>query len=582
MSAHGLAAPRPAPWRWIGDAIWRIEHEFERAKAENRASDNVRVRMVFILALFMAGFVALGVGATRAALFTDGVRSPWRASLPPGSRADLVDRNGQLLAIDLPVYSLYLDPELIWDTEETRRVLGPLAPAESRARLERALAGDRRLKIFGPFTSEIRDRIDGLGLPGVSFEMEAGRSYPLGPTASHLIGYARNDGQGMAGAEGALDEQVRAAAGQGPVMLSLDLKVQAALEEELTFTMERHAALAAVGVVTTVRTGEILAMASLPDAEPGLLAESGAARQNRAAGAVYEMGSTFKVFAFAMGLDSGRVDLNDVYDVATPLRVRGQTINDSHRGDGVYDLRQVFLESSNIGTAKMALDVGPDIMGAYYQRFGLTETVPVELAEATRPLAPTDWTEQVAANTSFGHGIAVSPLHVAAGMGAILNGGEYVPLTILRRDDAPAPLRRVISPATSRMMLDLMRDNAVEGTGKNAERLAPGFSLGGKTGTAEKPENGTYARNKLVSSFAAVFPTDGPLDADRYLVLVLFDEPHTSAEQPGRPTGGIVGAPTAGRVINRIAPFLGVPRTSSEPEKPPVVIADAAPVGVLD
>lgn len=572
MTIAGPSIAKPPAWRWIGDAVWRIEHAFERAKVEGRAADDVRVRMVFILALFIAGFVSLAVGATRAAVFPSHGRTSWSASLPPGSRADLVDRNGQLLAIDLTVYSLYVDPSLIWNKDETRRVLGALIPADDRERLDRALEGNKRLKVFGPFSSDVRDAIDGYGLPGVSFEPEAGRSYPRGDMAAHLIGFSGADGVGLSGAELALDDQLRAQSGKGPVALSLDLRVQGALEDELRTTLLRHNAAGAVGIVTNVRTGEILAMASLPDAAPDKMAQSPAdERLNRAATSVYEMGSTFKIFSLAMGLDSGKVTLDNRYDVATPLHIRGQTIHDSHSETGTYSLREVFIHSSNIGTARMALDVGAQTMQPYFENFGLTRAAPIELKESARPLAPTKWTEQVVANTAFGHGIAVTPLSLAAGAGAIMNGGKYVPLTILRRDTAPAPLRQVVSEHTSRTMIDLMRDNAVNGTGRNADITAPGYRVGGKTGTAEKPMNGTYARNTLVSSFAAVFPTDAPIGADRYLVLIIVDEPHTSSEAPGRPTGAIVSAPTAGRVINRIAPFLGVARGVDT--RPPTILA---------
>ncbi len=564
MTVSGLTPPRPLAWRWLTSAIWWIEHEFERSKAENRPADSVRFRMVFILAVFVAGFSALALGAGRAALVSK--PSAWRASLPAGSRADLVDRHGDLLAIDLPVYNLYLDPALIWDKAETRRVLGPLLPAAAGPRMDETLAGTKRVKIFGPFPQAVRDRIDSLGLPGINFEAEAGRSYPLGSEASHLVGYVRNDGMGMLGAEGALDQQIRTQAGQGPVVLALDLKVQAALEGELQATVLRHSAKAAVGLVTNIRTGEILAMASLPDTTPDRLASDMNANVNKAASARYEMGSTFKIFSLAMGLDSGKVTLDTKYDVGNPLVLSGQTIHDSHSESGFYNLHEVFIHSSNIGAARMALQVGGDIMGPYYEKFGLTRAAPIELRESARPLAPKVWSTNVVANTAFGHGIAVSPLAVAAGVGAIMNGGQYVPLTILKRDGPPATVRQVVSQDTSRKMLDLMRANAVEGTGKSAEAAAPGFSVGGKTGTAEKPMNGTYARETLVSSFAAIFPTDTPFGTDKYFVLILVDEPHTSAEAPGRPTGGIVAAPTAGRVINRIAPFLGVSRRSATPQ----------------
>ena len=575
MTVASLPPQRSFAWRWLNAAVWWIEHEFERARAGNKPADSVRMRMVFILAAFIAGFSALGIGAVKAALSPAPV-SAWRASLPSGSRADLVDRRGDLLAMDLTNWNLYLDPKLIWDQAETRRVLTPLLTPSAQARMQAILTSGKRGKVFGPFPQGLRDQLDHMGLPGVAFEAEAGRSYPLGTEAAHLIGYVRNDGQGMAGAEGALDAVIHSQAGKGPVALALDLKVQAALEDELKATIARHTAKGAVGLVTNIRTGEILAMSSLPDNTPDKIAGDLSANMNMAASARFEMGSTFKVFTVAAGLDSGRVTLNSKYDVNTPLVLPGQTIHDSHRSLAVKNLHEVFTHSSNIGAARMALEVGSPTMVPYYERFGLLDAAPIELKESARPLVPGPkaWTTNALANRAFGHGMAVSPLAVAAGVGAIMNGGEYVPLTILKRDEAPKAVRRVVSPETSRQMLDLMRANVVDGTGRSAEILAPGFGVGGKTGTAEKPVNGSYARSTLVSSFAAVFPTDAPLGADRYFVLILVDEPNVSAEAPGRPTGGIVGAPTAGRVINRIAPFLGVERRATTPEPRPVATLD--------
>ncbi len=564
MSAAGMGSPRPLPWRWASRAIWWIEHEFERAKAENRPADSVRFRMVFILAVFIAGFTALALGAARAALSPQ--HSGLGLVLPAGSRADLVDRNGALLAVDLPVYDLYLDPALDWNYAETRRVLAPLIPAAALTRVDETLTGKKRQKIFGPFPQAVRDRIDSMGLPGVSFEAEAGRSYPLGSEASHMIGFVRNDGQGMLGAEGALDKQIRAQAGAAPVVLSLDLKVQAALEDELQKTLVRHSAKAGVGLVTNIRTGEILGMASLPDTTPDKLALDTNVGLNRAASGRYEMGSTFKIFTLAAGLDSGKVTLESKYDVGNPLVIPGQTIHDSHKESGFFNLHDVFVHSSNIGAARMALEVGGDTISSYFDKFGLLKAAPIELRETASPIARGPWNTSAVANRAFGHGISVSPLALAAGVGAIMNGGRYVPLTIVKRDGPPPAGRQVISPQTSALMLGLMRDNVVQGTGKPAELAAPGFSIGGKTGTAEVPKNGVYLKTTLVSSFAAVFPTDAPAGADKYFVLILVDEPEVSAEEPGRPTGSIVAAPTVGRVINRIAPFLSVTRRATAPQ----------------
>lgn len=564
--------PRPLALRWLSSALWRVEHAFERARAEGQAED-AKLRIFFVTAIFAAAFITLGVGATRAALFSGlgGDNAP--LALPMGARADLVDRNGQLLAVDLPYYAMFVDRREIWDTDETRRRLDPLLPIIARARLEKALGLKKRVQIVTPLSAQEKAHISDMGLPGVSFEPEERRSYPLGDTAAHLVGYAGAGGVGLSGSELALDKQLRAQAGRRPVALAMDLRVQAALDDEVARTASEHGAFGAVGLVTNIRTGEILAMSSWPAAPPERLAETERANTDRVANSVFEMGSTFKVFSVAMGLDSGVARLDSTFSTA-PLVLPGQTINDYHAGKPVLSLSEVFTHSSNIGTGRLALQAGADNLTTYFKRFGLFTAAPVELKDSAHPLLPRKWNDNIVATTSFGHSISVTPMMMAAGYGAIMNGGRYVPLTILKRDAPPtAGTRQVVKPETSRIMLDLMRANVVEGSGKSAEAAAPGYRIGGKTGTADKVgPNGGYHSGQLISSFAAIFPTDGPLGIDRYFVMVLVDEPHANATDPRRPIGGVAAAPYVGRVVNRIAPFLGVARAST-----PLPIAAPAP-----
>lgn len=575
----GLSAPRFRGLpniRWLFDGIWRIEHAFERAKAEGRPADDVRIRMVFILAVFAAGFLTLGYGAAKTAIFPSATRSGQLSSLPPGSRADIVDRNGQLLAIDLPYYNLYIDARMIWDQEETRQRLGAVLPPSARARLEQALTSRRRTKIIGPLTPRQREAIDDMGLPGVTFETEARREYPLGATAAHLLGFSGADEHSRSGVEKAFDEQILRQAGGEPFMLAMDLRVQAALEDELRKTMRDTAAAGAVGVVTNIRTGEILAVASLPDAPPSQLAGS-PAETNRAWQSVYEMGSTFKIFTLALGLDSGMVNMNTRFDVSTPLMLPGRPINDFHGSKGSLSLAEVFTHSSNIGTGKLALHVGRPTLTKYFRDFGLYNAAPTELPGSAKPLLPAKpekWDQRMVATTSFGHAISVSPLTMAASVGAIMNGGTYIPLTVAKRDTPPKG-RRVISEQTSRQMLDLMRQNALLGTGRRANANAPGLRIGGKTGTADKVRaGGGYGGAGVVASFASVFPTDGPLNGDRYLLLVLVDHPQATAAAPAQPSGASVASPLAGRIIDRIAPFVHVSRVAEVAAPPAPTVED--------
>ncbi|HEY8572629.1 penicillin-binding protein 2 [Phenylobacterium sp.] len=548
--------------RWFARRVWQLEHAFERARASGRPEDDTRIRIFVVLGLFGLLFVILAVGATRAAVFS-GLRSGGYATPVGAARADLVDRNGMLLAADLLHYGLYIDPREIWDTAEARRALTATLPELDAQRLERALRGERRIFVLGGLTPEAKARVHALGLPGVSFEPEERRVYPLGKTAAHIIGFADTGGEGLSGAEAALNEDIRrAAAANTPVPLSIDLRVQAALEDELTKAAMEFRPVGAVGLVTNVQTGEILGMASWPAYDPN---DPGGAtdseRLNRAAAAVFEMGSTFKAFTVAIGLDAGVATPSSTFDAREPMKLGYRTIHDYHAARKILTLVEVFQHSSNIGTAKLALGVGPQKMEQYFSALGLTKPAQVELFESARPLTPKKWDIDAVASTSFGHGLNVSPLALARAMGALLNGGVMPPLTIRKLEKGARPqAARVMSERTSAQMLQIMRANVTGGSGGKAD--VPGLSVGGKTGTGEKydPAIRAYNHNRQVSSFAAVFPTDGAVTEDRYFVLILMDEPKPSANTFGYSTGGWVAAPAAGKTIARIAPFLGVKR----------------------
>lgn len=568
-------------WRWGVEFVWRIEHAFERSKAAGHATDDTRIRIFVVLALFAMAFATLGVEAGRAALFSGAGGVGLSEPVPPEARADLTDRQGRLLATDLTHYGLYLDPREVWDQGETRRGLLAALPNLSKDRLERALRSGRREYLIGGLTPQERARVHDLGLPGAVFEEEQRRVYPLGPTAAHLIGFSDSGGHGLAGAERALDASVRQGARAGEMTtLSVDLRVQAALEDELAKGMAAYQALAAIGVVTDVHTGEILAMASLPDFDPNAPGGADPNRMvNRAAQSVFEMGSTFKVFTTAMALDAGVVNIRTTFDASAPLKIGDRAVHDFHAENRTMTVEDIFLHSSNIGTAKMGLMAGADRLTSYFRAFGLMEPAKVELAESAKPILPRRWNPDTVASASFGHAISVSPLAVAAATGAIMNGGTYVPLTIAKRDPGARPAgRRVVSEETSRLMLELMRANVLKGSGGKAD--AVGLRVGGKTGSAEKVIGGRYVRDRLVSSFAAVFPTDGRLEDPRYLVLIIYDEPKGTKQTWGFRTGGWNAAPTAGQVIDRIAPFLGVPRTRATPFAPVPSLA-ASPIADL-
>jgi cell division protein FtsI (penicillin-binding protein 3) len=568
------------PWSPLGRWILAMEHAFERARASEKAVDDTRLRIFFVLALFGFGFLALTLGAGRAALFPR-FHIGELAPPPADARAEIVDRNGEVLALDVPRYGLYVDPHEMVYKGDVRAALLRALPAISPAKLDRILAGDHREFVIGALTPATQAQVHDLALPGVSFEAESGRAYPLDNLAAHLIGFSSKDGIGLAGAEKAFDAAIRT--GKTPLALSIDLRVQGALQDELDQTSQTLGVADAAAMVVNVRTGEILGMASFPsfDANQAAIADP-KTMVNHAAATVYEPGSVMKVFTLAMGIDAGVATPDTEFDVKTPLVLGERTIHDYDHGDGELTLTQVFTHSSNIGAARLGLMAGAPTMSRYFHAFGLFDAAPSELLESARPLTPREMPPTTVASMAFGHAISLTPLQLATGMSAILDGGVYRPLTLrpLPAGQAPATGRRVISEATSRTMLDLMRLNVTSGTGTKADAL--GLRVGGKTGTATKLVKGHYVegRNALnLASFAAIFPTDVPFGADRYFVLIMLDEPKPVAADSGVTSAAFTAAPLAGRVIDRIAPFLGVRRVIVASDLGAKPAADPATLG---
>lgn len=557
MSVHDdpHAWNRPAPgrpvagvsmpsWRWLSELVWRIEHSFGRARADARPEEDTRVRIFVILSLFMAVFVCLAAGAVNAALLAPkgGVGS---AAHPNAvSRADVVDRNGALLASNIVHYGLYIDPAQVWDRQAAAVQIKRALPRVPMARLNRVLSGHRRLIVMPGLTPGEKAAVHRLALGGVSFEPEDRRVYPLGASATHVLGVTDSGGEGLTGAELAFNREIREAGARGETFpLSIDLRVQGVLENELAKAVAETQAKGAVGIIADVHTGEILGMASWPTSD----------RLNRATSAHYEMGSVFKTFTVAAGLDTGRADMNTLFDASEAFMIGNRRITDFHATNQVLTLEEVYLHSSNIGTSRLAVEMGPTVMQDYFKRFGLLDPAPIELHESARPRRPSRWDDSTLASLSFGYGIMITPLQMTAAMGALTNGGKYIPLTLRKGGLPNAESRQVVTRETSLTILDLLRRNVVRGSGGRAD--APGLRVGGKTGSANKLVNGRYDPTHAVGTFAAVFPTDGPVDARRYSILILIDEPGTYPR-----TGGFVAAPAVGRIADRIAPFLGVER----------------------
>jgi cell division protein FtsI (penicillin-binding protein 3) len=566
-------------FQWVADRVWKVEHAFERANASGVKASSTRMRIFCILVGMTAAYVSLAGFATRGSLQGRGQIAALTGE--PNARAQLQDRNGQLLAVDVNDYSLFVDPNDMTgdDRAMVRRALLQIFPDLPREQIDKPFKGDRRLLLTNNIKAAKRDEILNYGLPGISFEAARVRDYPLANTGSAYIGMTQRGGEGMSGAEKALQDQIAGnAATDQPVTLAMDLRIQGTMENELRAMAIAQKAQSAIGIVTNVRTGEVLALASWPDFDlnrPGQFND--ADKRNHAAVDRYELGSIFKVISISVGLDTGTTSLSAVYDGRQPLKIGNRFVHDEHASSELLSLTDVFIKSSNIGTSRIALDVGATAMTRYYEALGLFRSADIELTEPASPLLPGRWSDGSLANSAFGQGMAITPLSFIEAANATLNGGYLRPLTIKKYDGhSPLPGTQVFSAATSRTMLELMRQNVLKGTGTRAN--APGLRVGGKTGTAQKPGNGHYTRENI-SSFLAVFPIDGPVDGDRYSVLVTFDSPQGAPESNGSRMGGPVAAPVAGHVIERIAPFVGVSRKEDKFTGPGW---DKAPVAAED
>jgi cell division protein FtsI (penicillin-binding protein 3) len=401
-------------------------------------------------------------------------------------------------------------------------------------------------------------RINDLGEPAIYLRREAERLYPNFNLASHAIGYASDAGKGAVGMEKAFDEQLSAAATRGqPLEMAIDVRVQQALEHELRKLYMEQSAQGAVGIVMDVDTGEVVAMTSLPDFNPNAPGQSGDdGRYNKATFAGYELGSTFKALTIASGLDAGTItSLQKQYDASAPIYMGGFRIRDDHAKNRWLTVPEIFIHSSNIGTARIAVEAGKERQQAMLEKLGFLKPVEIELPERARPQYPSKerWGELSTMTISYGHGITVTPMHLASAYSTIVNGGVYHAPTLLKRQPGTKlKSRRVFKESTSEQMRQLLRLTVTNGTGRKAN--APGYRVGGKTGTAEKIADGRYVHGANVSTFAAAFPMDAP----RYVVIAMIDDPRGSKESFGFRTAGMVVAPSISRLVQRIGPILGV------------------------
>ncbi|MGA9797127.1 MAG: penicillin-binding protein 2 [Rhizomicrobium sp.] len=509
-------------------------------------------RRISIAGFFcVMAFALIGARLTDLTLLKAKLAKPV-ASAPVASlgRADIVDRNGQLLARDLPVSDFYLAPAAFKNKPSAATELAA-ASGIGKARIERLLASRfRHVLVARQLPPETVARLDALKLAGLQFVPAMKRYYPLGNEAAQVIGSTDMDDNGVDGLEKGLDRRLRSMPANQPVTLSLDMRVQYALAQEVEAAREQFSAKVAGGIVMNVNTGEILAMASLPNTGDGTGLQD--PRRNHMATDDYELGSVFKIFTFTMAMQDHTTRLDEMFPIGAGYRIGKYTIHDAEHMPAMLAARDILALSSNPGAAQIGLRSGPVRQHQFLGELGLLAPVHTELAEARGPMVPHDWGQIQTATISFGHGISVTPLSFVTAASIVVNGGRRIVPTFLKHD-ADARGAQVISPETSATMRGLLRYVVTNGTGKSAD--VPGYDVGGKTGSAEVVEHGRYVAHKLLTSFCAVFPIDNP----RYLVFVMLDEPGGAHASGVMALAGHTAAPLAGRVIARVAPILELP-----------------------
>ena len=531
-----------------------------------RLAGQNRIRLVAIC--FSLAFFAIAVQLGNLTIIrgVDVAEDALAQHQPRMPRPDIVDRNGVVIATDIAVASLYADPRKIIDIDDAVESLTAVIPDLDAKTLRTKLTQPGRAFVWlkRQVSPEERDAVYNLGIPGVGYVNERKRVYPLGRLAAHTVGYVDVDSKGIAGIEKYLDDQgaiytasLSEPSSQTvtPATLSTDTRVQFALTDEVSKAVEKYRAKAGGGIVLDITTGEIVALCSLPDFNPNQEDKNFAKQQaNMMTSGVFELGSVIKTVTFAMAFDYGVTDLNGKYDVRFPLVIGNARINDYHAQRRVLTVPEIFINSSNIGSAKMALDVGMEGHQEFLRRVGFFDRLTTEIPESAKPLLPKHWSKLATATAAFGHGFAVQPLQGISVIGGLINNGLMTQPTFLQRDVAEADVlaKRIVKPETSEKIRYLFRLNVVEGTASKADVI--GYRVGGKTGTAEKVVHGRYAHDKLLNSFIGAFPMDNP----RYAIIVMLDEPKATPETFGFATSGWNAVPTAGKIIERIAPLLGV------------------------
>ena len=466
------------------------------------------------------------------------------------TRESIYDRNNVLVADFLNSDGLYVNPKMVRDVELLKQQLLEIFPEMNPDRLQKQLTRNARFVwLVRKLTPKQKYSVNALGDVSLNFIKAKARIYPQENLLSHILGYVNVDNVGQSGIERVFNKLL--SEDEQPVHLTIDTRVQYVLRDEINTMIEATSAKGGIGIVMDVNNGEVLAMTSLPDFDPNEPNKGKANFLNKATHGVYELGSTFKILNTAIALESGKVSIRDSFDATKPLKIGRFFINDYHAQKKVLSVPEIIIHSSNIGSAKMAFEMGTDIQKQKMAELNMFEPLNIILPERAKTMYPKHWKKTETATISYGHGISVTPLHLASAIASTVNGGTYYRPLFIKGQIAEG--KSVFSDKTSKQIRKLLRVNNVQGSGKLAERA--GYLIGGKTGTADKPAVGGYDKRALLSSFVGVFPINNP----KYLVYVIMDEPQPSKVSRGlRPTGGWVAAPVVGNVIERIAPMLDI------------------------
>ena len=556
--APTIAPPRSAPVRENPE------------KARRRAERRIK----FTAICFVFGFAV--IGAKMGAISASEAREPSTIGLDGAGivneRADITDRTGKVLATNVQATALYAQPHLMVDPRSAAEGLARIFPDMDAATWERRFtSGSKFFWLKGNISPEQQQAVHDLGEPGLLFGEREMRLYPNGPLAAHVLGGARYGEQdvraaeikGVAGIEAVFDDYLGDPAQEGaPLRLSLDLSIQSMIERVLDRGMRLMNAKGAAAILMDIHTGEVVSLASLPDFDPNdrprPAVEGDPADSplfNRAVQGVYELGSTFKIFTAAQSLDLGLTNAGTMVDTSGPLRVNRLPIGDFHDYGPTLSVTDVIVQSSNRGTARMALQIGAERQKDFLRSLGFFDPSPIELTEApgTKPLIPARWPDITTATVSYGHGLSASPMHLAAAYASLLNGGTRVAPTLLAREVPPALGPRVVRERVSAEARHMLRQVVTRGTASMAE--VPGYQVAGKTGTADKPKHtGGYWNDKVIATFAGIFPAQEP----RYVLVVTLDEPEIDAAGESRRTAGWTAVPVAREIVSRAAPLLGL------------------------